>query len=86
MKYTAEFSDLKNQQYKIEFETKTGSATKELVLADSPFVTEMNSEEDILYSPMRTQGATVSIVTDIMPFDFYSGKAKGVKVSLTNTT
>lgn len=87
MIYTADFNDINDKKsYNITITTSSGTGTKELVLGDSPFTTEMNQDEENLYAPMRTTGATVQIVTELMPFDLYSGEARGTKVVLTDKT
>lgn len=85
MKYYGNFTSINDISYSIEIETKSGTGAKELVFGDSPFTTEMTSESDQLYEPVRTTGAVIEIVTDDILFNLYSGRAKDVKVKLTNT-
>jgi hypothetical protein len=46
----------------------------------------MDSDGKTIYSPIKSSGATIEMLTSKMPFDLYSGNTKGVKVTLTNTT
>lgn len=84
--YTADFKSINDIDYNITIQTQKGSGTQELTLGDVPFITEMNQDEDMLYSPLRTCGATVTVVTDQFLFDIYSGSATGSKITLTNKT
>lgn len=84
MKYISEFADIKKKLYKVEIQTDSGSGTKNFILSGTPFVTTMKSEDKHLYSPIKTTGATVTMLTDDLPFNVYSGKAQGTKVTLTS--
>ena len=83
MKYIGEFADINNEIYKVEIQTESGTQTKEITLGGNPFETTMDSEDKHIYSPIKTTGATVRIITADYPFDIYSGKAKGTKVTLS---
>lgn len=86
MKYQSEFASLNGTNYKVEIDTPTGSGTKTFTLGGSPFVTSMDSDGKTIYSPIKSTGATVEMVTSEMPFDLYSGQSTQIKVTLTNTT
>lgn len=85
MKYVGEFDSINSVPYRIEIETLNGSGTKTLKLSGNPFTSSVESDsESLIYSPIRCGGATVGILTESYVEDFYSGKAKGVKVKLLN--
>lgn len=83
--YTAEFTSIKNVNYKIEIKTEKGSGTHTLMLSGEPFSTKMDSEGKNIYSPLKTTSATVGIMTKGLESNIYSGKAKGTSVKFTNT-
>lgn len=85
MKYTAEFKSINEKTYKIEIETKNGTGTKTITLSNNPFTTNVTSEDKHIYSPIKCGGATIGIITDYYYEDFYTGEAKGVKVTLYDT-
>ena len=83
--YTAEFTSIKNVNYKIEINTEKGSGTHTLLLSGEPFTTKMDSEGKNIYSPLKTTSATIGIMTKKLESNIYSGKAKGTSVKFTNT-
>ena len=84
--YTAEFTSIKNVNYKIEIKTEKGSGTHTLMLSGKPFSTKMDSEGKNIYSPLKTTSATVGIMTKSLESNIYSGKAKGTSIKFTNTS
>ena len=84
MIYSGSFADIQNKVYKVTITTNSGNQTKTVTLGGSPFVTEMDSDEKVIYSPVKYQSATVSIITPDYNFDIYSPKAQGSKVELTD--
>ncbi len=85
-KYTSEFTSINGINYKVEIATESGTKQESFVLGSTPFVTEMDSDGKTIYSPIKSTGATIEMLTANMPFDIYSSKTKGVKVTLTNTS
>ena len=83
--YTAEFTSIRNVNYKIEINTEKGSGTHTLMLSGEPFSTKMDSEGKNIYSPLKTTSATIGIMTKNLESNIYSGKAKGTSVKFTNT-
>lgn len=83
-KYISEFYDIKSKLYKIEIETEKGSGTTNFKLGGTPLTTKMSSEGKHLYSPIKTIGATITMLTDTYNFDLYTGKAQGSKVTITS--
>lgn len=81
-KYVAEFYDIKNQLYNIQIETSSGSGTETFKCGGTPLTTKMSSEGKNLYSPLKTVGATITMVTDSYHFDLYTGQAQGTKVTV----
>ena len=84
--YTAEFTSIKNVNYKIEINTEKGYGTHTLMLSGKPFSTKMDSEGKNIYSPLKTTSATVGIMTKSLESNIYSGKAKGTSIKFTNTS
>lgn len=83
--YTADFTSIKNVNYKIEINTEKGGGTHTLMLSGEPFSTKMDSEGKNIYSPLKTTSATIGIMTKSLESNIYSGKAKGTTVKFTNT-
>lgn len=83
--YTAEFTSIRNVNYKIEINTEKGSGTHTLMLSGEPFSTKMDSEGKNIYSPLKTTSATIGIMTKSLESNIYSGKAKGTSIKFTNT-
>lgn len=84
MIYSGSFADINNKVYKVTISTNSGNQTKSVTLGGSPFVTEMDSDEKVIYTPVKYQTATVSIISPDYNFDIYSPKAQGSKVVLTD--
>lgn len=85
-KYISEFTSINGINYKVEIATENGNTTTNFILGGNPFVTTMDSDGKTIYAPIKTTGATIEMVTDKMPFDIYSAKNQGTKVTLTDTT
>ena len=68
--------------YTVRLTTNNGTTAKEITLGGSPFVTEMDTSDDIIYEPVKYQTATVEVVTEDYMFDVYSSKAQDTKVEL----
>ena len=85
-KYTSEFTSIENINYRVDIVTDKGSTTENFVLGGTPFITQMDSDGKTIYAPIKSSGATIEMLTSTMPFDLYSGRTKGVKVTLTDTT
>lgn len=82
MLYYSQFKSLYNRTYRVEITVPTvvGQDT-ELLLGADPFTTEMDSGET-MFEPVRTQSATVRIVTeDYLPV-LYASDAYHTKVEL----
>lgn len=83
--YTSIFADTVNGvNYQIKIETAKGTGNKELLLSGEPLVTNMGAEDDYLYTPLRTGGATIGVLTDNIISDLYTGSVTGNKVTVTN--
>ena len=86
MKYIGEFYSIDETLYRIEIETKKSGTDKKLKLSDSPFTSSVSSEDKHIYSPIKSGGATIGILTNSYEEDFYTGEAKGVKVTFYNAS
>lgn len=82
MKYIGSFDSIDGRSYRIEITTATAGADREIKLSGRPFVSSVSGDEKSLYSPIRCGGATVGLLSPEYIFDLYSGTAKGVKVTL----
>lgn len=80
--YTGYFTDINNALYRVTFNCSKGSETKEITLGGSPFTTQMDGDNDTIYTPVKYQGATVEIVDNGYLFDLYNGKAQATSVKL----
>lgn len=85
-KYISEFTSIEGTNYKVEITTDKGTKEEKFILGGTPFITQMDSDGKTIYSPIKSSGATIEMLTASMPFDLYSGRTKGVKVTLTNTS
>ena len=85
-KYVGEFNSLDNKSYRVEIETSSGSGTVPLTLGANPFITEMDVNEDSIYSPLKGTTATIEIVVEDYYFDLYTEDPVGTKVYLIETT
>lgn len=84
MIYSGSFADINNKVYKVTISTNSGNQTRTVTLGGNPFVTEMDSDDKVIYCPVKYQTATVTIITPDYNFDIYSPKAQGTKVVLTD--
>ena len=83
MKYFSQFKDVNDQLYTVNIITNgDGSTTKEFTLGGSPFTTEMDNSDKIIYKPCKYQSATIEMVSQDYNFDIYSSTAQGTKVQL----
>lgn len=85
-KYTSQFVDTNEKLYTVDLEGASIKGTKEFTLGANPFVTEMNSDDETVYSPIKAQSATVTMVTDDYPFDLYASTLQGRKCTLYSGT
>lgn len=82
--YFGEFTNKAGTHYRVDFYVTTGSGTEELMLGENPFVTDMSTDNEIIYSPIKASGATVQLLLDEAKFDLYTEDPTGIKVTLTN--
>lgn len=79
-----EFTALDGKDYRVDINCANGSGEAEIVLGGEPFVTSMDSSDDIMYMPIKGSGATVSILTESWESEIYTEKPLGTKVTLTD--
>lgn len=86
MLYVSEFYSINSKLYKVEL-TTGGERTPvaSFKLAGTPFKTEMDSDKHI-YSPIKAQGGTITMLTDSLPLDLYAKTAKGTKIEVKSGT
>ena len=83
MKYFSQFKDVNDQLYTVNIITDgDGSTAKEFTLGGSPFTTEMDNSDKIIYKPCKYQSATIEMVSQDYNFDIYSSTAQGTIVQL----
>lgn len=83
MKYKGYFRQRKTDDlYTVIIQTKGSSTEKEILLGGTPFTTEMDDSDKIIYIPAKYQTATIEMVTKDYNFDIYSGEAQGTKIEL----
>lgn len=82
MLYYGDFASIDNKNFRIEIETKTKGETRELRLSGSPFTTTLEDEEDYIYTPIKSGGATVGLRVGSFNEDFYAPNATDVRVTL----
>ena len=80
MIYTGEFADINNKyKYQVTFETKSGSGNQEIQLSgEDPIIIKQNGDK--LFDPIKTQSATVKIVSAEYLYPLYNA---GYNVSVT---
>lgn len=81
MIYSGTFESVNNTRYRVDIKTG-GNQRQELTLSGSPFVTQMDQSDDIIYTPAKYQTATVGFITPDYNLDIYSPAAQGTKVEL----
>lgn len=82
-KYTGEFLSINNTPYKIEITTASGTTNKSVILGETPLVVT-GSENDFIYEPVKSTGATVTLLTNSFIPELYSGSALGTSVKVTS--
>ena len=84
MKYIGQFRDKKDTLHTITITTKVGTGTTNLVLSTSPFVEELEGDENTIFKPCKYSSATVRILAKDYMWDMYQSKAQDVSVVLTD--
>ncbi|MBQ7854999.1 MAG: hypothetical protein IJ352_08295 [Muribaculaceae bacterium] len=85
MKYTGRFKDINDKGYFLQIITDDNdTTTKELTLGTPPFVVNYEGGADTIYKPIKYSSATVTIATDNIFSNMYSGKNQGTKITLTD--
>lgn len=78
------FTGLDGRDFKVDIYCENGSGEAEITLGGTPFVTQMSSDGDSIYSPIKGSGATVEILTEGVEFEVYTVNPLGTKVTLTD--
>jgi len=82
MKYTGQFSNIKNKIYQVDIDVNDGNnGTSELIFSDDPFTIELN-KNSVIYEPLKLSNATCSIIASDYNFNLYSATAQGSKLTL----
>lgn len=87
MKYIGKFRDKADRLHTVTITTKVGTGTSNLVLCTSPFIEEMEGDDESIFKPCKYSSATVRVLTqkaDDYMFDVYQSKAQDVSVVLTD--
>ena len=93
MIYQGKFADCENVKHTVRIFTgwspsysASNDTTASITMGETPFVTTMDSGDDIIYKPLKCTGATIQIVTEGYLFDIFSPTAQGTKVELRNAS
>ena len=85
MKYIGKFRDKQDVLHTITITTKVGTGSTNLTLCTSPFVEEMEGDDNTIFKPCKYSSATIRVLTqdakDYM-FDIYQSRAQDVSVEL----
>ncbi|MBQ5864155.1 MAG: hypothetical protein IIW66_02025 [Bacteroidales bacterium] len=85
MKYIGKCRDKQDVLHTITITTKVGTGSTNLTLCTSPFVEEMEGDDNTIYKPCKYSSATIRVLTqnasDYM-FDIYQSRAQDVSVEL----
>lgn len=84
LRYYSEFKSIKENEYRLEIHTLFATYSEPIILSPDPFMVEYESDE--LYQPLKLSSATVSILTNAILSDLYTGENQGVEVRLYNKT
>lgn len=85
MKYTGRFKDITDKGYFLQITTDDEeTTTKELTLGTPPFLVSYEGGGDTLYKPIKYSSATLTVATDTIFANMYSGKNQGTKITLTD--
>lgn len=86
MVYTGRFKDINDVGYFIKITTDDeDTTTKELILGTPPITVSYESGESILYKPIKYSSATITVATENIYSNMYSGKNQGTKIIFTNS-
>lgn len=84
LRYYSEFKSVKENAYRIEIHTALSTHSEPITLTSEPFIVEY--ESSALYQPLKLSNATISVFTDRILTDLYTGENQGVQVRLYNQT
>lgn len=86
MIYTGRFKDINNEGYFVKITTDDeDTTTKELILGTPPFVVNYEGGESIIYKPIKYSSATITVASENIYSNMYSGKNQGTKIIFTNS-
>lgn len=86
MVYTGRFKDINDVGYFIKITTDDeDTTTKELILGTPPITVSYECGESIIYKPIKYSSATITVATDNIYNDMYSGKNQGTSIKLYNS-
>lgn len=78
------FRDIDQGLHKIVIEGNHIDGNKEFTLYGTPITTTMDETDNLYTTTIKTQGATISIVTPDYPFEVYSPSLLETRVTMTN--
>lgn len=82
MNYIGYFNDTNDNQYTVKITTdSTDTNYTEVVLGETPFTTESNSDE--AYTPLNLTDGTISIIGSNNIFDIYNSEAQAVSCEVS---
>lgn len=84
LRYYSEFKSLKENNYRLEIHSPLATYSEEVKLSSDPISVEYESES--LYQALKLSNATISVFSDRVLTDLYTGENQGVEVRLYNLT
>ena len=87
MKYTGRFKNIKEETIQVNIITNNSTAQEtEIRFADESPVVITQESSDGIFSPIKSRSCTITIVTNDVYLDMYSGSSHGTKVIVNNLT
>lgn len=84
MHYYSQFKDINGTTYQVDIYTGKGNGDIELTLGESPVIVEYESNG--LFSPIKSQSCTITILTETALLDLYTTDPQGIRVVVAKVT
>lgn len=86
MKYVGRYKDINEESYYLEIITNNNnSTTEDIILGTPPFIVNYEGGGNTIYKPIKFSSATITVATDNIYNDMYSGKNQGTSIKLYNS-
>lgn len=86
MKYQGQFADIRNVNYEVTFITGGSDSGSTIPLKFGGNPIKITTKSDGLFTPIKSRGATIQLVSEDYYFDLYSKTPKGTSVTIRNTS